>query len=112
MSHTVLSITVACEKTYVEVDPRYRIFIDNVLLVERMFWPTVPLHWIEERLTFYDDNQSHTGRVEIVDPKQGEISIVHLQCFDGDSDQPLQEQNIWLDPMDSNKFSFSLKPGK
>jgi len=108
MSYTVLSITVACEKTQPAVDPRYRVFVDDVLLVERVFWPTVPLYWIEERLTFEDDGQQHSGRVETVDPAQGTIQIVSLQCSDGDSDQQLPKQNAWLDTDDSNKFTFSL----
>jgi len=104
----MLSILVACEKTYVDVDPSYRIFIDDVLLVERVFWPTVPLHWIEERLTFEDDDQMHCGRIETVDSDAGTVGIVSLQCLDGDNGKPLQKQNAWVDVAEPGKFTFSL----
>lgn len=85
MSFTVVCIDIRCSKTSNDVDPVYRVFLDEHLVVERKFWPTAPDYYIQEQLTLCDDNQQHSVRVKNVFADRGEIYTHDITFFDGDT---------------------------
>lgn len=111
MSYTVLALDFVCDKTQKDRFPIYRVYIDDVLIVERKFWPDSPLNFIQERFTFEDDDKTHTCRFENVDLELGTVSLQRAKLVDGDSNVELPElENLLVGfiPGSGYKFGFSL----
>lgn len=93
MSYTTIAAVIRCSKTGMS-DPRYRVFVDNILVAERRFWPETPANDITEVMSFQDDDTLHHFRIENVDSRHGEISVVRITVLDGDTKKRITE----LDP--------------
>ena len=89
MSYTVVCLDLYCKKTNKDADPSYRVFVDDQLVIERIYWPKTPDFIIQEHITFNDDNQSHAIRVKNIFHERGKIRVGNIACFDGDTKKPL-----------------------
>ena len=89
MSYTIVCLDLYCRKTKKDADPSYRVFVDDQLVAERIYWPKTPDFLIQEHLTFDDDNQSHTIWVKNIFHDRGKIRVGNIACFDGDTKKPL-----------------------
>ena len=85
MSFTIVCVDIRCNKNSNCVDPVYRVFLDDHLVIERKFWPTTPDYYIQEQLTMKDDNQTHSIRVKNVFEDRGEIYVHDVKFVDGDT---------------------------
>jgi hypothetical protein len=85
MSYTIVCVDIRCSKQSIDVDPLYRVFLDDHLVVERRFWPTTPDYYIQEQLTMLDDNCTHSIQIKNVFEDRGEIYVHDVTFVDGDT---------------------------
>lgn len=103
MSFTLLSIDLDCEKNKDE-NPVYRIWLDGCLIVERSYWPDVDSHYIQEQLSFIDDDQEHCLQLEQVS-SSGSVKIKSIKTHDGDTLESLDD-SVCAVKIDNNTVSF------
>ena len=87
MSYTSAKITIHAEKFNTEKNPRYRIYLDDQIIIERMYWSDHKETEVVEKITLKNDDQDHTLEVCSVFDDLGTFSIKTVDFVDGDTDQ-------------------------
>lgn len=103
MKYTLVCIDVRCDKTS-RASPVYRLYLDNILIIERKFWVETPLYFIQDQLTVYNDNEYHTVRLENVRPELGNVFISKVKSFDADTQEKNFNTHDWSEGKNSFKF--------
>lgn len=106
MSYTKIKLDIVCSK-FAKQDPVYRLYLDSVLVIERVFWPESPIYKIQEHLTMKNDELSHTLEIENVYPHLGKFSLDSIAFVDGDHEQRLDIFTTFEPGVE--KFNFKLK---
>ena len=89
MTYAVVCLSIHCVKHSAKTDPVYRLFLDQQLVIERVFWPEAPDYYIEEQLTLHCDGTTHRLEIKNVLPDIGDFFIHDVKFHDGDTRQPL-----------------------
>jgi hypothetical protein len=102
MSYTTASIVIHAEKFDTEIDPRYRVYLDNRIIVERVYWADHNENAVVENITFKDDDQQHTLEVCSVFEGLGAFSVNNVSFTDSDTKQILEISHT----LDQNTVTF------
>ena len=105
-TYTKLRLDIICNKL-AQKDPVYRLYLDNVLIIERIFWPEAPIYRIQEHITMEDDDHQHHIKLKNVFPHLGDIGIHAVSFIDGD-DQENIDIFCTFTPGE-NEFTFKLR---
>ena len=81
MSYTVLSLTVTCEKTQPTVDPRYRVFVDNVLDIVKPEHQQVLFSRIISKVENFESSLESNIRAETIAIQEREELILSAQEY-------------------------------
>ena len=90
MSYTTAKITIHAEKFNTEKNPRYRIYLDDQIIIERMYWADHIETEVVEKITFKNDDYDHVLEVCSVFNDLGTFSITTVDFVDGDTNQTIE----------------------
>lgn len=105
MTHTIVLFDIRCAKVSNELNPVYRIFIKDTLVVERPFWPKSPDYYINEQLTMTNDGKLYNIHVKNVFPDRGDVFIHDIKFVNGNDMSPVDIKHMMLN---NNAFTFTL----
>ncbi len=104
MSYTIVYVDIYCNKLLPNVNPSYRVFLDDQLIVERQFWPDTPDYFIQEHITLKDDDNLHKITVKNVFVDRGDITVHSIGFFDGNNRTTLN----YAAAIKNNQIMFNL----
>lgn len=105
MSYTVASIKINANKVNENIDPVYRIFLDDQLIIERKFWADASKNSVLEVLTFDDDDKEHKIKIKNVFPDRGTFEFNKIEFSDGDNNENIDVEYTFVD----NVYTFKTE---
>ena len=90
MSYTTASITIHAEKFNTEIDPRYRVYLDDQIIIERVYWADHNDKQVVENITFKDDDEQHELKVCSVFDDMGNFFVKNVNFIDGDTNYDIE----------------------